>query len=470
MLQRSTAKYVIALYLADVALTLASLVVARWLRIVIPFGKPLTVDGVALRWPMFVLAAIIWSLALGSFKAYDPHRLAQAADEVQIVVGAIAVSTLAFAGVLYFSYRGLSRLLYVYFFLLDMVLCLSARMVLRRLMSGWRSRRHRDVLVVGAGAVAQRLVRSLRPCEWMGIEVAGYLADDPARVGQMLESRPVLGTLDQAQEIIAERGIQEVVIALPMDAHHRVANLVAGLDQSSANIKVVPDYSELVFYRTTLEQLGDLFLVGLKEPVIGPIERLMKRAFDLVASALALLVLSPLLAVTALLVALTSDGPVFYHSLRVGEGGRTFRMRKFRTMHADADRQEDELISETSDGKLLFAKREDDPRTTPIGRFLRRHSLDELPQLFNVLVGEMSLVGPRPELPSLVERYEPWQRKRFAVPQGLTGWWQISGRANKPKYLHVEDDLYYLRNYSLLLDLRIIWRTLGAVLRGEGSF
>jgi len=154
----------------------------------------------------------------------------------------------------------------------------------------------------------------------------------------------------------------------------------------------------------------------------------------------------------------------------VGEGGRIFEMLKFRTMYKDADKHEQELIKETEEGKLLFEKRKDDPRITPLGRFLRRYSLDELPQLYNVLIGEMSLVGPRPELPALVERYEPWQRKRFEVPQGMTGWWQISGRGNKAKYLHVEDDLYYIRNYSLLLDLRILWHTLGAALKGEGAF
>lgn len=470
MLQRSSARYVILLYLLDTALTLCSLVVARWLRIVVPFGKPLTAAGVALRGPMFVLAVIIWSLALGGFKAYDPHRLAHAVDEIQIVIGAIAVATLAFAGVLYLSYRGLSRLLYAYFFVLDVLLCLSARMLLRRLMRAWRSQPQRDVLVVGAGAVGQHVVRSLQPCEWMGIRVVGYLDDDPAKMGRVFESHRVLGTLDQAREIIETHGIKEVVIALPMDAHHRVANLVATLHELSVNTKVVPNYSELTFYRTTLEQLGDLFLVGLKEPVIGPIDRVIKRVVDVVLSVIALLVLWPLLAVVALLVALSSPGPVFYHSRRVGEDGRAFWMHKFRTMYANADALEHELIHETGDGKLMFAKSEDDPRITRIGRLLRRHSLDELPQFYNVLLGQMSLVGPRPELPSLVERYEPWQQKRFAVPQGITGWWQVSGRANKPKYLHVEDDLYYLRNYSLLLDLQIVWRTLGVVIKGEGSF
>jgi exopolysaccharide biosynthesis polyprenyl glycosylphosphotransferase len=304
----------------------------------------------------------------------------------------------------------------------------------------------------------------------MGIEVAGYLEDDPSQVGKTIERHKVLGTLDQAEEVISQHDIQEIVIALPLDEQHQLTNLVTRLQELPVNIKVVPDYSEMAFFRTSTEQLGGLLLIGLKEPVIGPIDRLIKRAFDVLVSALGLVLLSPLFAGIALAVALSSPGPVLYRSRRVGEGGRIFEMLKFRTMYKDADKHEQELIKETEEGKLLFEKRKDDPRITPLGRFLRRYSLDELPQLYNVLIGEMSLVGPRPELPALVERYEPWQRKRFEVPQGMTGWWQISGRGNKAKYLHVEDDLYYIRNYSLLLDLRILWHTLGAALKGEGAF
>jgi len=470
MLQRSSAKYLIALYLSDLLLTFLALGFARWLRMTLPYGKPLNPGGVALHWPMFLFITVIWTFTLVSFKVYDPQRFASTAEEIQAMVGGIVVATLVFAGTLYFTYRGLSRLLYVYFFLLDVLFCGLARVALRRLMRARPSGQRRGVLIVGAGEVGQKVARSLIPCEWMGIELKGFLDDDPAKAGQIIASRPVLGTLDQAKEVIEREGIQEVVIALPLGAQRRLRNLVAELQELPVNIKVVRDDSEMAFLRTSLERLGDLFLIGLKEPVIGPIERMVKRAFDVLVSAVGLLVLAPVFGVIALLVKLSSPGPVFYHSLRVGEGGKLFYMHKFRTMYVGADKHEKELVAETPDGKLLFQKRKDDPRITPLGRFLRRYSLDELPQLYNVLVGEMSLVGPRPELPALVERYEPWQRKRFSVPQGMTGWWQISGRSSKAKYLHVEDDLYYIRNYSLLLDLRILWHTLGAVLRGEGAF
>jgi exopolysaccharide biosynthesis polyprenyl glycosylphosphotransferase len=470
MLQRSSARYVMALYLADLILTVCALFVARWARMFIPYGQSLDVGGSTLSWPMFLLAAIIWSVTLSTFKAYNPQRFTHAIDELQIVVAAITVATLVFAGALYFSYRGLSRLLYVYFYVLDIVLCLAARIVLRKVLGTRRSAFARGVLIVGTGTHGQSIAHALEPCAWMGIEVKGYLDANPDQIGRIIGRYPVLGTLGQAAEVIAQQAIREVVIALPMDAHSQLANLVSTLQALSVNIKVVPDYSGMIFFRATLEQLGDVFLFGLKEPVIGPIDRIIKRLFDLSLSVLGLIVLSPLLAMIALDIALGSPGPVLYKSRRVGEGGRVFDMLKFRTMVPDADKSEAALVFETAEGRLMFDKRRDDPRITPLGRFLRRYSLDELPQLYNVLVGEMSLVGPRPELPSLVDRYESWQRKRFGVPQGMTGWWQISGRGNKAKYLHVEDDLYYIQNYSLVLDVTILWRTLGAVLKGDGAF
>jgi lipopolysaccharide/colanic/teichoic acid biosynthesis glycosyltransferase len=175
------------------------------------------------------------------------------------------------------------------------------------------------------------------------------------------------------------------------------------------------------------------------------------------------------MAAIALLIRLDSPGPVLFRQQRVGENGRLFGMFKFRTMVAEAESLQDQVLVTTQDGQVIH-KHKHDPRVTRIGLFLRRYSLDELPQLFNVLRGEMSLVGPRPEMPWLVDRYAPWQRKRFAVPQGITGWWQINGRSDKPMHLNTEDDLYYVYNYSLWLDLRILMMTPLAALRGRGAF
>jgi lipopolysaccharide/colanic/teichoic acid biosynthesis glycosyltransferase len=166
---------------------------------------------------------------------------------------------------------------------------------------------------------------------------------------------------------------------------------------------------------------------------------------------------------------LDSPGPIIFRQTRVGENGRLFQMLKFRTMVKDAETQFEKTKGETEETEWLY-KRKDDPRVTRIGRFLRRISLDELPQLYNVLCGEMSMVGPRPELPWLVEKYKPWQRKRFAVPQGITGWWQVNGRSEKPMHLNTDEDLYYIYNHSLWLDAIILLKTPIAVLTGKGAF
>jgi exopolysaccharide biosynthesis polyprenyl glycosylphosphotransferase len=191
---------------------------------------------------------------------------------------------------------------------------------------------------------------------------------------------------------------------------------------------------------------------------------------DLTVGVLALLFLWPVMLAVAILIRLDSPGPVLFRQKRVGWHGDTFTMYKFRSMVTGADQQMDVVMDRTEDGRHFMRKTKDDPRVTRLGRLLRRWSLDELPQFLNVVKGNMSLVGPRPELPSLVREYEPWQRKRLAVPPGMTGWWQVSGRSDSPLALSTEADLYYVRNYSLFFDLQIIFRTVGAVVSGRGAY
>ena len=210
-------------------------------------------------------------------------------------------------------------------------------------------------------------------------------------------------------------------------------------------------------------------MINLRDPALNDVERLIKRIFDLVISGITLIVMSPILALVAFFIKLDSPGPALFVQERAGENGRLFKMYKFRSMVLDADSFLSELTEVTEDGDVIF-KRIDDPRVTRVGKFLRRTSMDELPQLLNVIWGDMSLVGPRPELPWLVDRYELWQRKRFSVPQGITGWWQVNGRSDRPLRMKTEDDLYYVQNYSLWLDVYILMKTLFIVIRGKGAF
>jgi exopolysaccharide biosynthesis polyprenyl glycosylphosphotransferase len=244
---------------------------------------------------------------------------------------------------------------------------------------------------------------------------------------------------------------------------------VAAAERLPVRIKIAPDYFSMALVRARPEIFGGLPLIGLRDPVIEGAPRLIKRLFDLVIGGLSLLAGAVPMAVIALLIRSDSPGPVLFRQKRVGENLRPFDMFKFRTMVPEAEDLSQIVAAHQEDGSVVH-KRKDDPRVTRVGRFLRRYSLDELPQLLNVLKGDMSLVGPRPELPWLVDLYQSWQRKRFAVPQGLTGWWQVNGRSDRPMHMNTEDDLYYVYNYSLWLDILILARTPWVVLLGKGAF
>ena len=248
-----------------------------------------------------------------------------------------------------------------------------------------------------------------------------------------------------------------------------MSEIVQHLDGLPVGVWVALGFFDLALYRTDIEDFAGIPMLDLRASAIDDYQRLVKRAFDLLFGLFALLLALPLIALSALMVFLEDGAPILFRQKRVGENGRLFEMLKFRTMVKNAEQLQGQVEKWDSDGNLIHKTR-DDPRVTRVGRLLRRLSLDELPQLFNVIAGTMSLVGPRPEMPYLVEKYQPWQRKRFAIPPGLTGWWQVSGRSDRPMHLHTEDDLYYIQNYSIWFDLQIIVRTLWVVLIGRGSY
>ncbi len=462
MLERSTAKYVSALWLSDLVMTALALYLAEWARLIVPLGKPLRVLGGTPNLVVLLMILLTWSGLFLTLSAYDPHRILQVNEEFQRVTFAIVVAVLVLAGLLFFTYRGISRLLIIYFLLFDLLLVPLGRSTLRFLFKRFHSSRvsTRRVLVLGTGQPAQEIARAVEQYRWAGLEMVGFLGDKTTR--KEVAGYPVIGMFRDAPAVIREFDVAEVIVAVSLDAYDQIPDLVYRLHALPVNVKVVPDFLPLAFFHTTLESIGGLPLIGLKEPVIQGIPRQVKRATDVILSALLLLISAPLGLFIAALIRLDSPGPIILKQERIGESGRSFMMYKFRTMVEGADT----LL----DTDAPFRKTRGDPRITRAGRLLRRLSLDELPQLFNVLKGDMSLVGPRPELPFLVDRYESWQRKRFSVPQGITGWWQVNGRSDKPMHLHTEDDLYYIQNYSLLLDLQILWKTIWVVLRGKGAY
>jgi exopolysaccharide biosynthesis polyprenyl glycosylphosphotransferase len=467
MLKRFSTKFALFSLLLDLGLTAGALAVAETLRGTLPWGKPFVRDAY-IPGVLYGVVILIWFVTHTVLSIYDPKRTYKAVDEFQAVIVANSFASLAFAGTLYLTFRQVSRLLFIYFAVLDMAALLLWRAMARaifRLLDG-RSFIERRVLVVGSGELAHRVSATIREYAWTGLTLAGYLDDDPNHKANGL---PVLGTCADARRVILEHEIDEMVIALPSDAREQLNRLIADVQTVPVNIRVLPDYYSLAVFRATVEDFGGLPLINLREPVLNPYQRLMKRLLDLALGGAALLVAAPVMALTAIAIKLDSPGPAFFKQKRVGENGRLFEMLKFRSMIVDADEHLDEVVQETADGRVIH-KNENDPRVTRVGKFIRATSLDELPQLLNVLKGEMSLVGPRPELPWLVEKYEPWQCKRFAVPQGITGWWQVNGRSDKLMHEHIEEDLFYIQNYSLLLDLRILYRTIGTVLKRSGAY
>lgn len=474
-----TISYLALLFVLDIAFVQFGLWLAMQLRYVLPFG-----NVVLPQWApelfyaptlwLHLIVLLLWTLSLSFGSLYIARRVAFWAEEFQRLVLAHSVAALMLAGTLYLAKAELPRLTFVYFYLLALFLMGVSRVTLRL----WYHLRRRAALdlvrivVAGDGPTAHTLIQQVRKHRWPGLELVGVVVEgapvDSAPLAATVLGLPILGSLDNAEKIVVEQQIDIVVVALPRDAHAALASLVTRLNRLPVRLYIAPDYFDLAFHDATIESLGPVPLIGLRDPAIDGMQRIMKRVMDILLSASGLLFLSPLLGAIALAIKLEDGGPIIYRTTRVGENGRVFRMLKFRSMMVNAEQIETQVIVDQQGNPLH--KRRDDPRITRVGRFMRRTSLDELPQLVNVLVGDMSLVGPRPELPWLVDRYASWQHKRFAVPQGMTGWWQVNGRSDNPMHLHTEQDLYYIQNYSLWLDIQILWRTIATVLRGKGAY
>lgn len=419
-------------------------------------------------WLVYPVFAIEWVAISLLFSVYDGRRNLRAVDEFTHLTLASLLATVALAGTLYLSYRMVSRLLFLLFASLTYLSMLGWRSVARAIFHLRKSRPggQRRVLIAGAGPVGRELQEQIDQNPLLGLSVNGFLDDDP---GKRAARDDILGSLSDVQAIVAENHIDDVVVALPQRAYQRMGQLIGELHHLPVKVWVIPDYFRLALHKASIEEFAGIPMLDLRAPALNDYQRLVKRAFDLLLTVLLMPLFLPLLGLLALAVRMGGPGLVLLRQERVGENGRVFKMLKFRTMIPDADELR-HLVERSGEGGELVHKRADDPRVTRLGRIMRRTSLDELPQLINVLKGEMSLVGPRPELPYLVAHYEPWQRQRFVVPQGITGWWQIHGRSDKPMHLNTESDLYYVQNYSLLLDIYILFKTAGVVIRGRGAF
>ncbi|MFH2127339.1 MAG: undecaprenyl-phosphate glucose phosphotransferase [Pseudomonadota bacterium] len=346
-----------------------------------------------------------------------------------------------------------SRLVFLHFFVLLSAGLLLYRPVLRHF---WRRAYPENagerVLIVGSAELAAQVAENIKKNPVLGLSLVGFLARDEKKVGSQVAGLTVLGSFAQVADIVAQQHIQVVIIALPLSAHESLPVILEGLSEELVDVRIVPDLYRFMSLGSTVESFEGMPIIGLRGSRLEGWPRVLKRVIDVTGSLLFVMIFSPLMALIAIGVKLSSPGPVLYRQKRMGLDGVEFEMYKFRTMRVGAEAETGPVWA-----------RPDDPRRTRLGAILRRTSLDELPQFFNVLSGEMSLVGPRPERPELITQFRsqiPGYMLRHMVKAGITGWAQINGwRGNTDLAKRIEHDLYYIENWSLFFDIKIILLT-----------
>jgi exopolysaccharide biosynthesis polyprenyl glycosylphosphotransferase len=410
---------------------------------------------------LLVVLTITFALA----RLYIPHRDLSLLDTLGAIAQNVTIANVVALAVGAFWTRSvdLPRSMLVWSWALSIVLIWLGRTVLHVALAelrrrGWDEAR---VLIVGAGDAGRILQEKIVAEPRLGYRVVGFL-DEPAAVAA--GDLTVLGSPAELGRVVREQQIDEILVALPSLSHQQIVELVGQCARERVNVKVFPDFFQIMTSEVTTSELGGLPLLRIRDVSLRGWTRALKRATDLALSAVLLVALSPLLLLLALLVKLTSPrGPVFYAQERLGLDGRPFQLVKFRSMRVDA---------EAATGPVM-AERGDD-RTTPLGGFLRRLSVDELPQLVNVLIGEMSLVGPRPERPHFVQQFAraiPRYADRHQEKAGMTGWAQVNGlRGRTSIEERTRFDLFYVEHWSLLFDLKILLKTLAAVFRDRNAY
>jgi Undecaprenyl-phosphate glucose phosphotransferase len=456
MLRKHSKFFESLLLLTDLATVAACWVAAYGFRFFLdpipaPRGIPALKPYLVLLLPML----LIWPVVFRVFGLYRPRRIGTRLGEIADIAKACSVSVLLLTALTFFVREfEFSRLVLLYFWLLSTAGLSLVRGAFRESLRFVRRQGYnlRFAVLVGWGEVADEVVRRLGAHPELGIRLRGCFLD-PAVGGAAPGGLPVLGPPDAVPRFLREKAVDHVFVALPLDASSRLPEVLNGLDDAIVDIRVVPDFSRYMNLRGGIEEFEGLPFICLQGSPVYGWDRLAKRSLDVVVSACLLVLLSPLLALIAALIRGTSPGPVFFRQERMGLDGRTFSMLKFRSMRADAEDETGPVWAQAGDA-----------RRTRAGAFLRTASLDELPQLWNVFKGEMSLVGPRPERPVFIKEFRqrvPRYMLRHTVKAGITGWAQVNGwRGNTSIEKRIEHDLYYIEHWSLLFDLKILWLTL----------
>jgi Undecaprenyl-phosphate glucose phosphotransferase len=462
MYRRHGDKLAVVFLAVDLAATAVAWIAAYFLRFAFwtsPFGVP----DVSLVFRAVPVVLIVAAVAYRLVGLYEIHRLQQLPRELGQVFKASGLMFLLAITVAFYrrdDYE--SRLALALFLGINAVSLAVVRRLLWRALKHFRGKglNHGRAVIVGAGRTGRLVARTIQGNRWTGLEAVGFVDRPAAQPSALL---PNLGKPDQLAHVVRTHDIDHVFIALPLSRYGELPEVYRSLSELLVEVQLVPDLPQLAGMRVRTVDIDDVSFLSLRASPNHGWWRWFKRGMDLVVGTGALVALSPLMAALAVLVKLTSTGPVLYRQRRVGLGGRPFDMLKFRSMRAGA---------ENLTGPV-WAAREDD-RCTPLGRVMRKWSLDELPQLFNVLAGDMSLVGPRPERCHFIDKFRheiPNYHQRHQVKAGITGWAQVNGwRGNTSLRRRVECDLYYIAHWSPWLDLKILWMTLWRGFRHRNAY
>jgi exopolysaccharide biosynthesis polyprenyl glycosylphosphotransferase len=444
-------------------------------------------DGKVPYWLVIAITTPLWIAMIMLSGGYSPHALGRGTTEYKRIFDA-TLRLCATIGVIAFGFHlNVARSIVLLCLPLCCLTAVALRTVARKFLARqWsQGRALQRVLVIGRENSAFSMAAKLDRARGQGFDVVGVCVPEgfDRRRGASSEDiddrrkhdEPgwkVVGSFEDVQGLVRDLDAHAIVVSpTPAMSAEKLRQLAWDLENSGVDMLVAPALVDVAGPRIHMTPVEGQTLLQVQTPRLTGARALVKITFDRVVSLLAILALSPLLAVIAIIVRAESSGPALFRQIRVGQGGRSFVMYKFRSMYADADKRIDELQTQNSHTAGPLFKMGDDPRITRVGKILRRCSLDELPQLLNVLRGHMSLVGPRPPLPTEVERYEVSHvYRRLMVRPGLTGLWQVSGRADLDWSDTVRLDLYYVENWSLTMDLSILWKTLGAVFKGRGAY
>jgi exopolysaccharide biosynthesis polyprenyl glycosylphosphotransferase len=464
----------------DASLAGLAFVIAYWLRFSLHLGGE--VPAVSQQPLSFFAGQILVFMALSVlvFQAKGLYRLPRWStllDEAWGISSGIVIAMAMVILTAFFQRFYPSRLVFIAAVPIAIALLLTARILIRIFRERlWARGIGVDrVAVIGSGRAARRIMQWMLGHPQLGYEVVGYLDDGEEHLDLTVATasavvRPLhLGGTHELGEVVAAQRIDEVIIALPPQEHERIVEMIDLCRQFGIEFKLVPDLYTMALDNVNIHEVAGMPLIGLKPPQISGWNLFVKRTMDVALSAFVLSAFSWLLLLIAVAIKLDSPGPVLFRQERVGRGGRRFTCYKFRTMVNDAEAQRAQLQQTRGQGSLLF-KLKDDPRRTRVGRILRRSSLDEVPQFINILLGTMSVVGPRPAIPPEVAEYEEWHFDRLLVLPGLTGLWQVNGRSNLSFDEMVRLDLYYAENWSPWLDIKTILRTVPAIVTARGAY